>query len=286
VGGVTFDSVVGRLPKPAAQFAQEYGFDFHTTELDAALARDTCEAVVVCSPSDLHAGQTEAALQAGKHVLCEIPLATNYPDAERVAFLAEAQGRTLMVAHTQRYIPALREAHRRIAAGEFHLEHLVCRWFFFRRENVNWTGRRRSWTDNLLWHHGCHVVDMALWMLETGDVEAVGHMSRTYEPLGIPLDLNISLRTRDGRVATIAMSYNAHWPRHDYVFIGREDTWLFEGGALRNAKGVLFESAESAAAAQNADFLAAVRGGTTPSLSGRAVLPAMRTLQRIQDENA
>ncbi|HLZ07315.1 MAG TPA: Gfo/Idh/MocA family oxidoreductase, partial [Chloroflexota bacterium] len=140
--------VVGRLPEPTEALATEFGFARHDVELDAALDDPTVEAVLITSPSDLHADQAERALRAGKHALVEIPLATNLGDADRLNALATDRNLCLMVCHTQRYYPALVEARRRIAEGELHVHHVVTRYGFLRRENVNWLGRRRSWTDN------------------------------------------------------------------------------------------------------------------------------------------
>src|SRR5439155_1795908 len=153
---------VGRRPEATEAFAREWGFEHRTLSLEEALGRPGLDAVVICSPSEQHAGQAEKALAAGKHALVEIPLAMSLADAERVTALAERSGLRLMVAHTERFFPALHELRRQIEAGELHPHHLDCRWFFLRRSNVNWEGRRRSWTDNLLWHHACHVVDPAL----------------------------------------------------------------------------------------------------------------------------
>src|SRR5687767_779310 len=73
--GVRFSSVVGRDPETTAAFAREWGFAGWTLNLDEALEGDV-DGVVITSPSDLHPAQAEASLRAGKHVLVEIPLAT------------------------------------------------------------------------------------------------------------------------------------------------------------------------------------------------------------------
>ena len=77
--GVDIDlfGVMGRLLVPTRAFAEEFGAAVATTELDELLADPGVEAVIICSPTDQHAEQTERALRAGKHVLCEIPLATS-----------------------------------------------------------------------------------------------------------------------------------------------------------------------------------------------------------------
>src|SRR5262245_56634617 len=225
LGGVQFDSVVGRVPEATEAFAKEWGFAHWTLALEEALARPGLDAVVICSPSERHAAQAEQSLRAGKHVLAEIPLAMSAAETVALERTARETGRCLMVAHTQRFFPALIELRRRVRAGEFHAHHAVCRWFFLRRENVNWMGRRRSWTDNLLWHHSCHVVDAVLWSLDLPEVHDIrGQFGAPLRELGIPLDLDIHFRTAAGALVQIAMSYNSPAAVHDYTLIGEETT--------------------------------------------------------------
>jgi 2-hydroxy-4-carboxymuconate semialdehyde hemiacetal dehydrogenase len=162
---VSIVALMGRLPEPTRAFAAEFGTALATTDLHELFADPRVEAIIVCSPTDLHAEQTERALRAGKHVLCEIPLATSQAETDRLIALAEQLGLLLMVCHTQRYAAPLIEARRLIAGGEVRPRAMVSRYLLDKRDNVSWTGRRRSWTDNLLWHHGCHAVDAALWLL-------------------------------------------------------------------------------------------------------------------------
>ena len=268
--GVELVGVMGRLAESTEAFAREHGLGFATTELDELLSRDL-DALVICSPTDAHADQTERALRAGKHVLCEIPLATSLGDVDALTALADERGRKLMVCHTQRYYPALREVHDKVASGALHPHAVVCRYGFLRRENVNWVGRRRSWTDNLIWHHGCHAVDTVLWLLGQEAADVTAQVPRPGQ-LGIPMDLAIGMRTAADQVLTVAMSYNTHVPLHDYVVIGEEETLVVEG-----------KSGLDSIEQQDGDFLSAVRDGTEPPISGRAVRPAMAALQRVQD---
>jgi 2-hydroxy-4-carboxymuconate semialdehyde hemiacetal dehydrogenase len=262
--------VMGRLPEATEAFAREHALGLATTELDDLLAADL-DAVVICSPTDAHADQTERSLRAGKHVLCEIPLATSLSDVDALSALADARDRRLMVCHTQRYYPALREVQARVVGGTLHPHAVICRYGFLRRENVNWMGRRRSWTDNLIWHHGCHAVDTVLWLLGRSAADVTAQVPRPGR-LGIPMDLAIGMRTDADQVVTVAMSYNTHLPLHDYVVIGEEETLIVEG-----------QSGLDSIEQQDGDFLAAVRDGTEPPISGRAVRPAMAALQRVQD---
>ncbi len=74
--------VMGRVAAATADFAREYGATIATTDLDDFLADPAIDVVIVCSPSDAHAAQTAQALRAGKHVLCEIPLALSLTEAD------------------------------------------------------------------------------------------------------------------------------------------------------------------------------------------------------------
>jgi 2-hydroxy-4-carboxymuconate semialdehyde hemiacetal dehydrogenase len=281
-------SVMGRLAEPTEQFAREFGMVRHTTDLDELLDDPELDAVIVCSPSPAHAEQTERALRAGKHVLCEIPLALSLAETDRLNALADEVDRRLMVCHTQRYYPPLIEARRMIAQGELHAHAIVSRYMFQRRANVNWMGRQRSWTDNLLWHHGCHAVDAALWLLGAEEVEVSAQLALPGGDLEIPLDLTVVMRTPRDQIATVAMSYNTHIPLQDYLVIGEETTVLYVDNELRDKERVLvparkLEGLDDPIARQDAEFFAAVRERREPAVSGRAVRPAMAALQAAQD---
>jgi 2-hydroxy-4-carboxymuconate semialdehyde hemiacetal dehydrogenase len=284
---VQLAGVMGRVEASAAEFAAEFGLGSVTTDLDALLEQADLEGVVICSPTDLHAAQTEQALRAGKHVLCEIPLATSLTDVDRLIALADQVDRRLMVCHTERYYRALLEARRQITSGALHPLSIVSRYMFYRRENVNWVGRRRSWTDNLLWHHGCHAVDAALWLLGADQVEVAAEVAAPSGQLGIPMDLAIAMRTPRDQIVSVAMSYNTHLPLHDYLIIGEETTLLFSDGELRSRDGVLvprqdLQDLTEPIMDQDGEFLAAVREGREPAVSGRSVRPAMAALQQVQ----
>lgn len=286
--------VMGPKREPTEEFGRRYGMTLVSTDLDEVLGDAAVDVVIVCSPTPAHAEQTERALRAGKHVLCEIPLAMSLAETDQLIRLADEMDRRLMVCHTQRYEPALIEARRLIAAGELHPHAIVGRYMFGRRENINWRGRRRSWTDNLLWHHGCHAVDAALWLLgvaERGEeVETVAQVALPGADLGIPMDLTLAMRTARDQVVTVAMSYHIHLPIHDYLIIGEESTVVFADRGLRDRERILVEAppadlgaAETGVARQDAEFFAAVREGREPAVSGRSVRSAMAALQAAQE---
>lgn len=286
--GAVLDSVVGRLPEPTAEFAQNHGFRHHTTDLDAALAREGVDAVVIASPSELHYEQTLRALAAGKHVLAEIPLAMRLAEGARLVKEARDRDLRLMVCHSQRFIPALAAARRRVAEGALHVHHLIGRFGLLRRENVGWTGRRRSWSDNLLWHHGCHLVDFSLWFLGAETATVLGQVAPPDAHTGIPQDLDILLRTPSNQLISLSLSYNLHVAADEYVMVGVEESLHFRRGHLVSAEapGQEPDAANAWALAweaQDREFLAAVREGRSPSCSGADALPALAALQEMQD---
>lgn len=285
---VTFHTVMGRLPEATAAFAAEFGFRRHTTSLEEALADPEIDAVLITSPSDLHAPQTAQALQAGKHVLVEIPLAMSLAEADALDQLARERRRCLMVCHTQRYYPSLVEARRWVAEGRLQVYHVCTRYGFLRRENVNWMGRRRSWTDNLLWHHGCHAVDTSLWLIGATEVRVASQTAPPSHHLNIPMDIDILMQTPTDQLLAVSLSYNTKIPYNEYLLIGEETTLLATNTRLISPEGVIFEpsseQARSSIREQDREFLAAVREGREPAISPAAIRPAMAALQAVQDQ--
>jgi len=287
---VTMQTVMGRLPEPTAEFAAEFGFARQTTDLDEALADPAIDAVLITSPSDLHAEQTMKALRAGKHALVEIPLATSLADADAIAALARERKLVVMVCHTQRYYPSLVAARRWVADGRLRVHHVSTRYGFLRRENVNWTGRRRSWTDNLLWHHGCHAVDTSMWLIGATDGAVTSQTALPSRPLNIPMDLDVLVRTPRDQLINVSMSYNTKISYNEYLLIGEETTLLATNSRLTSPDGVLVETSDSTGPgmspihAQDLEFFAAIREGRETSLGPEAVRPAMRVLQAVQDQ--
>ena len=290
--GVDIDlfGVMGRLLAPTRAFAEEFGAAVATTDLDELLADPSIEAVIVCSPTDQHAEQTERALRAGKHVLCEIPLATSLIETDRLIDLADRSELQLMVCHTQRYAAPLIEARRMISSGEVRPRAMVSRYLLDKRENVSWTGRRRSWTDNLLWHHGCHAVDGALWLLGAEATEVTARATPPDPRLRIPMDLGILIRTTGDQILTVAMTYRAMPPVQDYVVIADETTLIYANDELRNHERVLVPAANlgsydtAALDRQNSDFFASILTGNQPVSNAHSVRPGMAALQAAQDD--
>lgn len=287
-GDLVLDSVVGRRAEEAHTFAHTHELRVGTTQLDDVLGDPAIDAVIVTTPTDLHAAHTERALSAGKHVLCEIPLATSLSDTDRLIALADSVDRRLMVCQTQRFFRPLIEARRMVEDGEIHVYAAVSRYLFNRRNNINWKGRNRSWTDNLLWHHTCHAVDATLWLLGSEVVDTSAQIAPLDPATGIPMDISIVMRTAQDQIATVVTSYHAILPQHDYLLIGAETSVQYVNQELHSPNGLLIPATgddplPDAVPRQNAEFFAAIREEREPAVSGRSVRPAMAVLQVVQE---
>ena len=283
IPGVVPAWLVGRREEPTERFAAQWGFQQWTLSLDKALEDPGVDAVVITSPNGLHAEQTERSLRAGKHVLCEIPLALSLQDAERVTRISRDENRRLMVAHSMRFFPAIREVQRRVQSGALHIYHLAGEFTMVRRKNVTATGSVRSWTDNLLWHHGAHMVDTILWTTGNDAADVFCRFGPEHPTQGI-MDLSLSMATPDGQIATVAQSYNSLEVRWRLTFFAEEATLDFDMGELRDSDGTIIVTQHSIVDLrdQNREFVEAVREGRDPAIAGEDVLPAMRVLHQAQ----
>ena len=188
IDGIEVVTLAGGSAESTAEVAKKFSIPHWTTDLAESLARPGVEAVILATPTQMHAKQTEQCLRAGKHVQVEIPMADNLADAERVVRLQKETGLVAMAGHTRRFNPSHQWIHKRIKAGELKVLQMDVQTYFFRRTNMNALGKPRSWTDHLLWHHACHTVD--LFQYQTG--ETASQVLRTSGP--DPSDA----RNRDG----------------------------------------------------------------------------------------
>ena len=281
-------AVVGPKPAAVSAFAQRYAIPRAATSLDAVLAAADVDAVVIASPSAVHAEQAIAALRHGKHVLCEIPVGLSLADAEAVHDASRETGLVAMVCHTQRFWPPMVALRDDIERRGIAVRHVVARTTM-RRHGIGWTGYRRSWVDNLLWHHGCHAVDSTLELIWwPAGVGVRGLRTALPANRNLPMDIGVLLKSTSASIGTIALSYNSMIPSSDYLVIADEDSYFLDGGRLFGRDGGLLAGGDAAAmqnaavAAQDGDFIA-VGMGAEPRLSVESALPAMRVLARLQD---
>lgn len=283
-------TIVSRTLEQAREVAQTYGVAQATTDLQDALDSTQVDAVILCTPTQMHAQQTIAALRAGKHVLTEIPLADNWADAQEVARVAAGSELVCMVGHTRRFNPSHQWIHQRIAAGELAIQQMDVQTYFFRRTNTNALGNPRSWTDNLLWHHAAHTVDLFAYQCGEPIVRANVLAGPVHPQLGIPMDMSIQLQSVTGRLCTLSLSFNNEGPlgtffryicdngtyvaRYDDLFTGRDEPIDVSKVAV-SLDGIEL---------QDREFIRAIREGDQPNSSVPAVLDCYRVLGELQDE--
>ena len=193
--GHTLYHVVGRRESQVSDFAAEAGFGRHGIDLERALDDPSVDAVVITSPSDFHRAHAEAALERKLPTLLEIPVATSLADAQAVERAALASETPVMAAHTRRFQPAMLRMRAMMADGSLTVHHAVQRYGFIRRLNVNWVGYQRSWTDNLIWHHGGHAMDAWMWVLGVAEAKVTAKLGPPHHHLEIPMDISIALKT-------------------------------------------------------------------------------------------
>ncbi|WP_104675412.1 Gfo/Idh/MocA family oxidoreductase [Azospirillum brasilense] len=288
IDGVEVVSVVGGEPDDIEGFAKARGIPHWTKDLAESLERTDVEAVILATPTPVHATQAIQCLGAGKHVLVEIPMADSLADAERLVAAQRASGLVAMAGHTRRFNPSHQWIRNRVQAGELTIQQMDVQTYFFRRSNMNALGKPRTWTDHLLWHHACHTVD--LFQYQTGEVASQVHALQgpTHPQLGIAMDMSIGMKVPSGAICTLSLSFNNDGPlgtffryicdngtyiaRYDDLYDGK-DNKIDLSGLTVSTNGIELIDRE---------FFAAIRDGREPNASVAQCLPAMRTLDRLE----
>lgn len=289
IPGVTITSIISRRLDQAREVAAKYGAPHTTTDLAEALARDDVDAVILCTPTQMHAAQAIACMDAGKHVQVEIPLADSLADAEAVLAKQQETGLVCMVGHTRRFNPSHQFVHRRIEAGEFHVQQMDVQTYFFRRKNMNAKGEPRSWTDHLLWHHAAHTVDLFAW--QAGPIVKANAIAGPPHPeLGIAMDMSIQLKAESGAICTLSLSFNNDGALGTvFRYIGDTATYIARYDDLVNGREEPLDVSNvdvsmNGIELQDREFIAAIREGREPNASVAQVLPCYRVLHQLEQQ--
>jgi 2-hydroxy-4-carboxymuconate semialdehyde hemiacetal dehydrogenase len=290
IDGVEVVSVIGRELDKTQMVAKQYGIRHAGTDLAEALALKDVDAVILCTPTQMHADQTVACLNAGKHVQVEIPLADSLKGAEAVATLQKKTGLVAMVGHTRRFNPSHQWIHNQIMADEFNILQMDVQTFFFRRTNMNALGQPRSWTDHLLWHHAAHTVDLFRYQTGGEIVRANAIQGPIHPTLGIAMDMSIQLKSSTGAICTLSLSFNNDGPLGTFFrYVGDSGTYIARYDDLFNGKEEKIDVSKVAVSMngielQDREFFAAIREGREPNSSVAQVLPCYRTLHQLEQQ--
>ncbi|AUW59650.1 oxidoreductase [Sphingobium sp. SCG-1] len=286
IDGVEIVSIISRTSEQAEAVAAKYGAKHSSTNLDDALARDDVDAVILCTPTQMHASQAIACMEAGKHVQVEIPLADSWADAEAVVAKQKETGLVCMVGHTRRFNPSHQYVRNRIVAGDFNIQQMDVQTYFFRRKNMNAKGQLRSWTDHLLWHHAAHTVD--LFAYQAGKIVKANAIEGPIHPeLGIAMDMSIQLKSESGAICTLSLSFNNDGPLGTFFrYIGDTATYIARYDDLVNGKEEPIDVSHvdvsmNGIELQDREFIAAIREGREPNSSVAQVLDCYRVLDSL-----
>ncbi|WP_114952761.1 Gfo/Idh/MocA family oxidoreductase [Sphingosinicella terrae] len=290
IDGVEVVSLVGRTLEATQKVADRYGIGHVSTELGDALARDDVDAVILCTPTQIHAAQALQCLEAGKHVQVEIPLADSLADAEAVVAKQKETGLVAMCGHTRRFNPSHQWVHKRITAGELAIQQMDVQTYFFRRKNINAKGEPRSWTDHLLWHHAAHTVDLFAYQAGSPIVAAHAVEGPHHPELGIAMDMSIQLKAANGAICTLSLSFNNDGPIGTFFrYICDNGTYIARYDDLVTGKEEPVDVSQvdvsmNGIELQDREFIAAIREGREPSSSVAQVLPCYQVLGQLDEQ--
>ena len=290
IDGVEVVALVGREIEKTREVAQKYGIEQVSTDLDAVLARPEIDAVILCTPTQMHAAQAMACLRAGKHVQVEIPMADSLADAQALVALAQETGKTAMCGHTRRFNPSHQYVHQRIARGEFNIQQMDVQTYFFRRTNMNALGQPRSWTDHLLWHHAAHTVDLFAYQCGSPVIRAHAVQGPIHADLGIAMDMSIQLQAANGAICTLSLSFNNDGPLGTFFrYIGDTATYIARYDDLVTGRDEVIDVSRvdvsmNGIELQDREFFAAIREGREPNASVAQVLPCYQVLHDLEQQ--
>ena len=290
IDGVEVVSLISRDLEKTKAVAAQYGIGHVTTDLADALALPEVDAVILCTPTQMHASQTLACLQAGKHVQVEIPLCDVLAEGEEVVRVAKESGLVAMCGHTRRFNPSHQYVHNKITAGEFNIQQMDVQTYFFRRSNMNALGQPRSWTDHLLWHHAAHTVDLFAYQCGSPIVKANAIQGPIHPTLGIAMDMSIQLKAANGAICTLSLSFNNNGPLGTFFrYIGDSATYIARYDDLFSGKEEKIDVSNVAVSMngielQDREFFAAIREGRQPNASVEGVLACYQVLHDLEQQ--
>ena len=290
IDGVEVVSLISRDLEKTREVAARYGIGHVTTDLAESLALPDVDAVILCTPTQMHAEQSIACLKAGKHVQVEIPLADTLKGAQEVAALQKQTGLVAMCGHTRRFNPSHQFVRKEIEEGRFNIQQMDVQTYFFRRTNMNAMGQARSWTDHLLWHHAAHTVDLFAYQCGSPIVKANAVQGPIHPVLGIAMDMSIQLKAANGAICTLSLSFNNDGPLGTYFrYIGDTTTYLARYDDLFNGKDEKIDVSQGYVSMngielQDREFFAAIREGREPNSSVASVLPCYQVLHDLEQQ--
>jgi 2-hydroxy-4-carboxymuconate semialdehyde hemiacetal dehydrogenase len=290
IPGIEVVTLAGGRPAGTEEVAKKWKIPHWTTDLTESLKQPGVEAMILASPTQIHAKQAIQCMRAGKHVLIEIPIADTLADSEEIQHVAEQTGVIAMGGHVRRFNPSHQYVHKKIEAKQFNIQQMDVQTYFFRRTNMNAAGQARTWTDHLLWHHACHTVDLFQW--QTGDTPTIAHAIQgpMHPELKIAMDMSIQLKAKSGAILTLSLSFNNNGPFGSFFrYIGDTATYKAYYDDLSDGKDQVIDLSKvdvsmNGIELEDREFFAAIKDKREPKSSVKQCLDAMRTLHKLEQE--
>ena len=288
IEGVEVSSVMGPNKAKIESLAEERNIPNARTTLEESISEDNPDAIILATPTQAHAEQAIACMNAGKHVLIEIPMADSLEDSNRVVDKQKETGLTCMAGHVRRFNPSHQWIKNKIVAGELKLQQLDAQTYFFRRTNTNAKGEPRSWTDHLLWHHACHTVDLFQYQSGGKAVQAYGLQGPIHPELGIAMDMSIGMKAADGALCTLSLSFNNDGPFGTFFrYICDNGTYLARYDDLFDGNNNQIDLSDVAVSNNgieliDREFISAIKDGRRPNGCVTEAISAMETLDKIE----
>ncbi|MBB6012240.1 UDP-2-acetamido-3-amino-2,3-dideoxy-glucuronate N-acetyltransferase [Aquamicrobium lusatiense] len=286
--------VVDPDPKAAEAAAASYGVRAATFE--EVLSDAGVDGVSIASPAGLHYRQAKAALEAGKHVYVEKPLALDVAEAAELCALAEARGLTLMVGHLLQYHPVYLKLRAMVEAGELgRLLHVY--------SNRLSLGKFRT-EENVLWSFAPHDISMILGLVGEEPVTVSAQGNVAFTP-GVADLVSVQMRFPGGAAAHVLASWMHPFKEQRLVVIGDKGMAVFEDSqpdwddkliiyrhivdvagpvpapAKADGERVAVEKQEPLKQ-ECRHFIQSIKAGTAPRTDGREGLAVLRVLDRAE----
>jgi 2-hydroxy-4-carboxymuconate semialdehyde hemiacetal dehydrogenase len=288
IPGIEIITLSGGNQTATGEVAKKFNIPHFTGDLGESLKQPGLEAVILATPTQMHADQAVQCLKAGKHVQVEIPMADSLADSERILKAQKETGLIAMAGHTRRFNPSHQWIHKRVLSGELKVQQMNVQTYFFRRTNMNAAGKPRSWTDHLLWHHACHTVD--LFAYQTGDaISQCFALEGPHHPeLKIAMDMSIGLKVPSGAICTLSLSFNNKGPQGTFFrYICDNGTYVAYYDDLVDGEQNKIDLSKVAVSMngielQDREFFAAIQEKREPNSSIQQTIGAMQVLDRLE----
>ena len=288
IPGIEVVTLAGGSPGTTEEVAKRFKIPHWTTDLTESLKQPGLEAMILASPTPMHAKQGVQCMRAGKHVHIEIPIADSLADAEMLVKVQKETGVVCMGGHTRRFNPSHQYVHKKIEAGELKVLQMNVQTYFFRRTNMNAAGQPRSWTDHLLWHHACHTVD--LFQYQTGELvsDCYAVQGPMHPELKIAMDMGILMKTPSGAICTLSLSFNNKGPLGTFFrYIGDSGTYIARYDELVDGEQKPIDVSKvdvsmNGIELQDREFFSAIKEKREPNASVQQCFTAMQVLDRLE----